>query len=203
MMLMGDEYGHTKGGNNNSYGHDLPMNNFDWNRVSGVWLLKRKKERETALIEDCNEIVMFAQLEVERQEFFRFVSNLIQFRAGHPLLGQSNFLSNDDVTWHEVFPLENTHTTLPPFPSINPYPWPWFSQDRWNDQSSCFLAFTLHDRGRYGQGDLYLAFNSHEFAIEAPTPKPPPGEEWYRIIDTNLESPRNFQPQGRYLPGLK
>ena len=30
MVLMGDEYGHTRHGNNNTYGHDNHLNNFDW-----------------------------------------------------------------------------------------------------------------------------------------------------------------------------
>lgn len=30
MLLMGDEYGHTKGGNNNTWCHDSPINWFDW-----------------------------------------------------------------------------------------------------------------------------------------------------------------------------
>lgn len=33
MMLMGDEYGHTRYGNNNSYGHDTAINNFQWGQV--------------------------------------------------------------------------------------------------------------------------------------------------------------------------
>jgi pullulanase/glycogen debranching enzyme len=33
MMLMGDEYGHTRYGNNNSYGHDTIMNHFQWEQV--------------------------------------------------------------------------------------------------------------------------------------------------------------------------
>lgn len=33
MMFMGDEYGHTRYGNNNSYGHDAAINNFQWNQV--------------------------------------------------------------------------------------------------------------------------------------------------------------------------
>ena len=33
MMLMGDEYGHTRHGNNNSYGHDTCINNFQWGQV--------------------------------------------------------------------------------------------------------------------------------------------------------------------------
>lgn len=32
-MLMGDEYGHTRYGNNNSYGHDTAINNFQWGQV--------------------------------------------------------------------------------------------------------------------------------------------------------------------------
>lgn len=34
MMLMGDEYGHTRNGNNNSYGHDTAINNFLWDQAS-------------------------------------------------------------------------------------------------------------------------------------------------------------------------
>lgn len=34
MMLMGDEYGHTRYGNNNSYGHDTALNNFQWKEAS-------------------------------------------------------------------------------------------------------------------------------------------------------------------------
>ena len=30
MVLMGDEYGHSKGGNNNTYCHDSRLNWFDW-----------------------------------------------------------------------------------------------------------------------------------------------------------------------------
>ncbi|XP_009147288.2 isoamylase 3, chloroplastic-like [Brassica rapa] len=33
MMLMGDEYGHTRYGNNNSYGHDTALNNFHWKEL--------------------------------------------------------------------------------------------------------------------------------------------------------------------------
>ncbi|KAL0786733.1 hypothetical protein Bca101_002979 [Brassica carinata] len=34
MMLMGDEYGHTRYGNNNSYGHDTALNNFQWKEAT-------------------------------------------------------------------------------------------------------------------------------------------------------------------------
>ena len=46
-------------------------------------------------------------------------SGLIKFRRQHPLLGQKDFLSPQDITWHE---------------------------DNWDNPESKFLAFSLHDR---------------------------------------------------------
>lgn len=73
MMLMGDEYGHTRNGNNNSYGHDNELNNFQWQK-----------------------------LETEKSSLFRFFSKVIKFRRMHPLLGRDSFLTDGDVTWHET-----------------------------------------------------------------------------------------------------
>lgn len=36
MVLMGDEYGHSKGGNNNTYCHDSPLNWLDWDAANSV-----------------------------------------------------------------------------------------------------------------------------------------------------------------------
>ena len=141
MVLMGDEYGHTRGGNNNTYGHDNHLNNFDWNA-----------------------------LERTRGEYFRFWSGMAKFRVEHPLLGRADFLRDDDVTWHE---------------------------DNWDNEESRFIAFTLHDRGSGGKGDLYIAFNSHEFFVDAALPPPPGGTSWCRIADTNLPSPEDFTPEGK------
>ena len=49
----------------------------------------------------------------------RYYSGLIKLRRECPLLGRSEFLTPQDITWHE---------------------------DRWDDPESRFLAFTLHDR---------------------------------------------------------
>lgn len=73
MILMGDEYGHTRGGNNNSYGHDTVINHFQWN-----------------------------ELEAKRASHFRFFAKSMKFRKDHPLLGRESFLSDGDVTWHET-----------------------------------------------------------------------------------------------------
>ncbi|KAL2634265.1 hypothetical protein R1flu_005744 [Riccia fluitans] len=72
MMLMGDEYGHTRFGNNNSYGHDSSLNNFQWKK-----------------------------LEEKKNSLFRFFSQAIKFRRQHPLLGREHFLADKDITWHE------------------------------------------------------------------------------------------------------
>ncbi|KAK3230950.1 hypothetical protein Dsin_002831 [Dipteronia sinensis] len=85
MMLMGDEYGHTRYGNNNSYGHDTAINNFQWG------LLEKRKNSH-----------------------FRFFAEAIKFRQSHRVFSREDFLSKvnllhlcvtllmqNDVTWHE------------------------------------------------------------------------------------------------------
>ncbi|CAN7008768.1 unnamed protein product [Brassica rapa subsp. trilocularis] len=138
MMLMGDEYGHTRYGNNNSYGHDTALNNFQWKEAS---------------------------LNISRH--FRFFSELIKFRHSHHVLKHGNFLSKGEITWHE---------------------------DNWDNPESKFLAFTLHD-GVSGQ-DVYAAFNAHDYFVKALIPLPPSGKQWFRVADTNLESPDDFVKEG-------
>jgi isoamylase len=74
MIWMGDEYGHTRNGNNNGWCHDNEMNWFLWNEL--------KKE----------------------SGFFRFYKLLIQFRKKHPMLRRENFYTSDDVEWHGTEP---------------------------------------------------------------------------------------------------
>ncbi|KAI8113298.1 hypothetical protein M9435_003302 [Picochlorum sp. BPE23] len=94
MILSGDEYGQTRHGNNNWYGHDNDMTQFDWNQLK------------------------------ENEGWYRFYKSLIHFRRTCPLLGKTDFLTGNCITWHE---------------------------DRWHDPDSKFLAFTLHDRDQeYG-----------------------------------------------------
>lgn len=74
MILMGDEYGHTKNGNNNTWCQDNPLNWFQWdspNRHAG---------------------------------FFRFFRSLILFRKEHPLLKRESFLNDQNISWHGLTP---------------------------------------------------------------------------------------------------
>ena len=78
MLLMGDEIGRTKQGNNNTYCHDNELNWLDWNLLE------------------------------ENFELFRFTKQCIAFRRAHPLLrnrwhlSQSDYVGSGypDISWH-------------------------------------------------------------------------------------------------------
>ena len=64
MLTMGDEIGHSKGGNNNSYCHDSAINYLDWRRL----------ETDSAQLD--------------------FVRHLIQLRKAHPVLRRRAYLKH-------------------------------------------------------------------------------------------------------------
>ncbi|MEM8502351.1 MAG: glycogen debranching protein GlgX [Cyanobacteria bacterium P01_D01_bin.1] len=78
MLLMGDEMGRSKNGNNNTYCHDNKLNWLDWD------LLKAN------------------------QSLFQFAKHCISFRLAHPVLRPSQHFQNRDymgsgyadITWH-------------------------------------------------------------------------------------------------------
>ncbi len=70
MLLMGDEYGHTRSGNNNPYVQDNELNWFLWDQLE------------------------------KHEQIFEFVSLLIQFRKNHPQLRQRKFFTSSDITWY-------------------------------------------------------------------------------------------------------
>ncbi|RVW75330.1 Isoamylase 1, chloroplastic [Vitis vinifera] len=71
MIYMGDEYGHTKGGNNNTYCHDNYMNYFRWD----------KKEESLS-------------------DFFRFCCLMSKFRQECESLGLNDFPTAERLQWH-------------------------------------------------------------------------------------------------------
>jgi isoamylase/glycogen operon protein len=74
MLLMGDEYTHTRHGNNNTWCQDNELNWFLWNRLEF------------------------------RPGFFRFFRSLIHFRHTQPLLRNEKFLTDKEITWHGITP---------------------------------------------------------------------------------------------------
>ncbi|XAR47988.1 Isoamylase [Bertholletia excelsa] len=71
MIYMGDEYGHTKGGNNNTYCHDNNINYFQWD----------KKEEASS-------------------DFFRFCCLVTKFRHECESLGLNDFPTSERLQWH-------------------------------------------------------------------------------------------------------
>lgn len=67
MLLMGDEIGHSKGGNNNSYCHDSALNWFDWDGLG------------------------------THAGLFRFTRQLIAFRKAHPALRRRSYFHHLDM----------------------------------------------------------------------------------------------------------
>jgi isoamylase/glycogen operon protein len=75
MLLMGDEYGHSRRGNNNPYVQDNEVNWFLWNLLE------------------------------KNEKIFSFVSSLVAFRKKHPSFRRASFLTKSDVDWHGAAPL--------------------------------------------------------------------------------------------------
>jgi isoamylase len=73
MFCMGDEYGHTKLGNNNGWCQDSDLTWFSWNKAA--------KERDSLL---------------------RFTQKLIQFRRDSRAMHHREFLTDADISWHSV-----------------------------------------------------------------------------------------------------
>ncbi|GFS43743.1 isoamylase 1 [Actinidia rufa] len=71
MIYIGDEYGHTKGGNNNTYCHDNDINYFRWD----------KKEAASS-------------------DFFRFCCLITKFCHECKSLGLNDFPISERLQWH-------------------------------------------------------------------------------------------------------
>jgi isoamylase/glycogen operon protein len=76
MIHMGDEYGHTKRGNNNTWCQDNRLNWFLWDQLE----------------------------KGEGKEFFAFCSFLNKFRLQTAALKNEKFLQPEDIIWHGMLP---------------------------------------------------------------------------------------------------
>lgn len=76
MIYMGDEYGHTKQGNNNTWCLDNKKNYFMWNKLK------------------------------ENENRYHFLSALIRLRNKYPILKKETFYDNNQIEWHGLLPNE-------------------------------------------------------------------------------------------------
>ena len=70
MLLGGDEFRRTQGGNNNAYCQDNETSWYDWNCLN------------------------------HHQEIFDFTRKLIAFRQAHPVLSGEQFYTDADIQWY-------------------------------------------------------------------------------------------------------
>ena len=132
MLSMGDEYAHTRHGNNNPWSWDDEINWFRWDQLSLP----------------------------DSQQLMQFISDLIAFRRANPLLTRRRFLTDNDVLWHGLQPL----------------------QPNWGPDNR-FIAFTLKGSQDHPP-DLYVAFNSSQDDVEVTLPDIQ-GGKWEWIFDTS------------------
>ncbi|MCB1212869.1 MAG: glycogen-debranching protein, partial [Chlamydiia bacterium] len=76
MFKMGDEYGHTKQGNNNTWCHDNALNWFQWNELD------------------------------KNREFFRFCKLTFLLRQRLAIFRHSSFFTDLEVAWHGQAPYQ-------------------------------------------------------------------------------------------------
>lgn len=69
MLLGGDEFRRTQGGNNNAYCQDNETSWYDWRDLE------------------------------QHQEIYRFTRGLIAFRRAHPILNQEHFYTDAEIHW--------------------------------------------------------------------------------------------------------
>lgn len=74
MIVMGDEIGHTRRGNNNPYVQDNDINWFNWDILE------------------------------QNQNVFSFVSSLISFRKQYSTFRKDHFMQPDEIDWHGQIP---------------------------------------------------------------------------------------------------
>ena len=104
------------------------------------------------------------------RDIFRFFKGMIAFRKAHPSLGRSRFW-REDVRWYGVGPL----------PDLSSY--------------SHTFAFFLHGASQ-NDNDLYVMVNAWweelTFIVQEGA-----ASDWYRVVDTSLQSPEDFSEPGR------
>lgn len=126
-----------------------------------------------------NEINWFDwTLAEKRQDIFRFFSRMIAFRRSHPILHRSRFFKGQinqrglkDIDWHGCR----------------------LYSPGWNDPNSRALAFTMGGFEGMGEDiDLHVLLNMEWEDLDFDLPQVA-GRQWYRVVDTALDSPDDFR----------
>ncbi|KAL0007459.1 hypothetical protein SO802_008961 [Lithocarpus litseifolius] len=167
MIYMGDEYGHTKGGNNNTYCHDNYV--ILYNLMISAFNQWDKKEESSS-------------------DFFRFCCLMTKFR--HFLI-ELYFISLNQCKELSCIECESLH--LNDFPTAERLQWHGHTPGRpdWSETSR-FVAYTLAcfliDSEK---GEIYVAFNNSHLPVMITLPKRP-GFRWEPLVDSSKPTPYDF-----------
>jgi len=131
-------------------------------------------------------------LKGKNMDIFRFFQKMIQFRKMHPALRRKHFFTGldytgdgiPDLTWHGVKPYEPD--------------WSYYSRS---------IAFMISGKDcpdpAFQDVDISVALNQWIEPLVFELPDPPNGKNWYRVVDTYLESPDDFLDIPRKLTSSK
>ena len=131
-------------------------------------------------------------LKGKNMDIFRFFQKMIQFRKMHPALRRKHFFTGldytgdgiPDLTWHGVKPYEPDRS--------------YYSRS---------IAFMISGKDcpdpAFQDVDIYVALNQWIEPLVFELPDPPNGKNWYRVVDTYLESPDDFLDIPRKLTSPK
>jgi isoamylase len=178
MILMGDEYGRTQYGNNNTYCHDNSVNWFNWDQLAA------------------------------RPDLHRFFKAIIAFRQEHPVLRTTEFimvdepengdeaLEDEDREEPEEAADEAAEEAVPdPYEVCPGLAWHGVKAGKpewagWNTT----LAFTVCDAE--ASDPIYVAMNMHWEPLTFEMPAPPEGMSWHLSVDTGAPSPGDIYEVG-------
>lgn len=139
----GDEFLRSLNCNNNPYNLDSTGNWLNWN------------------------------LTTDQQNFQKFTSDMLKFRALHPALRRADFFNGQDnngnglkdVTW---------------LTAAGNQPDGW-----WYDSASEHALAFMIDGTEVGDDVIYVAYNGWSDNVNFTLPAPPAGKSWYRVTDTS------------------
>ena len=164
MMLGGDEFLRTQGGNNNAWCQDSEISWVDWSLA----------EEHSGFLRFCREVTQLRHRHpvFRRPKFLR--GELLQRPGERPLGGMTTSTRVFDVAWHG---------TEPHKPDFGPH----------SKTVAMTLDGRFHGREGVGpDDDFYLVCNAHFDAVIFKVPPAPNGRPWRRILDTSRESPADF-----------
>jgi isoamylase len=184
MLLAGDEFLRTQGGNNNAWCQDNEVSWLNW------------KLAET------------------NKPFLRFVREMIQFRKRHPALRRRTFFKGELARPEpvDVKPAAGDSgrfrrpTATPPVPPslVGLADIYWHGTEPQAPDfgpTSRVIAFAIDGRftDREADGvdaDIYVAINGGDVATAFLIPPSPQGRPWRRVVDTSLPSPQDIVSEG-------